>query len=84
MVTFGNGLVAREIIVDLDESGRRLAYSVTNGRLSHHNASFQVLAEGSGSRLVWVTDFLPDAMAPTVEAMMDDGAAAAKRALDGL
>ena len=73
MVTFGNGLVAREVIVDVDERRRRLAYSVRSERLSHHNASFQVLADGSGSRLVWIADVLPDAAAVNVDAMMDDG-----------
>jgi carbon monoxide dehydrogenase subunit G len=84
LVTFGNGMVARETIVDLDEAARRLVYSVASERLTHHNASFQVFAEGAGSRLIWVADVLPDAAAPTVDAMMDEGAAAAKRALDGL
>ena len=73
MVTFGNGLVAREVIVDVDERRRRLAYSVRSERLSHHNASFQVLVDGSGSRLVWIADVLPDAAAVNVDAMMDDG-----------
>jgi len=84
MVTFGNGLVAREVIVDVDEGRRRLAYSVRSERLSHHNASFQVLADGAGARLVWIADVLPDAAAVNVGAMMDDGMVAAKRALEGL
>ena len=84
LVTFGNGMVARETIVDLDETERRLVYSVASERLTHHNASFQVLADGAGSRLVWVADLLPDTAAATVETMMEQGAAATKRALDGL
>jgi carbon monoxide dehydrogenase subunit G len=85
LVTFGNGMVARETIVDLDETARRLVYSVASGRLTHHNASlFQVVAEGAGSRLIWVADVLPDTAAETVGAMMEQGAAAAKRALDKL
>jgi carbon monoxide dehydrogenase subunit G len=84
LVTFGNGMVARETIVDLDETDRRLVYSAASERLTHHNASFQVLPDGSGSRLIWVADLLPDAAAPTVETMMEQGAKAAKRALDGL
>jgi len=84
MVTFGNGLVAREVIVDVGEASRRLAYSVRSERLSHHSASFQVLPDGAGCRLTWIADVLPDAAAATVSAMMDDGMVAAKRALDGL
>src|SRR5258707_183735 len=46
IVNFANGLVAREVLVDLDDAGRRLAYSVTQTTLTHHNASFEVIAEG--------------------------------------
>ena len=84
LVTFGNGLIARETIVDLDETARRLVYSVASERLTHHNASFQVLAEGSGSRLVWLADVLPDTAAANLDAMMEEGAAAAKQTLDRL
>src|SRR5262245_45911097 len=37
VVTFGNGLVARELIVDVDDQQRRLAWSVVGGRMTHHN-----------------------------------------------
>lgn len=84
IVTFANGFVAREVIVDIDESRRRLAYSVRSERMAHHNASFQVLDEGKGARLVWIADVLPEAAAVTVGAMMEDGIQAAKRALEAL
>ena len=83
-VTFANGLVADEVIVDVDERRRRLAYSVRSERLEHHNASFQVLADGAGSRLVWIADVLPHAAAANVGAMMTAGIAAAKATLDEL
>ena len=84
IVTFANGFVAREVIVDVGEARRRLAYSVRSERIAHHNASFQVLAEGQGSRLVWIADVLPEAAGETVGAMMEDGIQSAKRALDAL
>jgi carbon monoxide dehydrogenase subunit G len=84
IVTFANGFVAREVIVDIDAARRRLAYSARSERLAHHNASFQVLADGAGSRLVWIADVLPADAAVTVGAMMEDGIGAAKRALDRL
>ena len=60
MVTFGNGMVARELIVDLDDAARRLAWSVVGGRMTHHNASLQIFAaEGGRSRAVWIADLLP-------------------------
>ncbi len=84
VVTFANGFVARLVMVDVDEARRRLAYSAHSERLAHHNASFQVIPEGAGSRLVWIADVLPAEAAVTVGAMMEDGIGAAKRALDGL
>ena len=84
IVTFANGFVAREVIVDVDEARRRLAYSARSERLAHHNASFQVLPEHGGARLVWIADVLPAEAAVTVGAMMEEGITAAKRALDGL
>jgi carbon monoxide dehydrogenase subunit G len=82
VVTFGNGLVAREVIVDLDDRTRRLVWSVVGGRMSHHNASAQVFADGEGSRFVWIADLLPHEAAPAVAAMMDQGLAVIKRTLE--
>ncbi len=83
VVTFANGMVARELIVDVDGERRRVAWAVVGGRLSHHNASAQVFAAGDGaSRFVWIADFLPDEHAPQVAAMIDHGLAAIKRHLD--
>ena len=84
IVTFANGFVARELIVDVDEPRRRLAYAARSERLAHHNASFQVLADGAGSRLIWIADVLPADAAVTVGAMMDEGIAVARRTLDAL
>ena len=83
IVTFGNGIVARELIVDLDDEARRLVWSASGGRLSHHNASLQVFAEDDAhSRLVWIADLLPDAMAQPIAAMIDEGMRAMKRTLE--
>jgi len=83
VVTFANGMVARELIVDVDAERRRVAWSVVGGRLSHHNASAQVLAAGNdATRFVWIADFLPDEHAPALAAMIENGLAAMKRHLD--
>ena len=83
VVTFGNGLVAREIIVDLDDKSRRLAWSVVGGQMTHHHASAQVFADGDGrTRFVWIADLLPHHLAPTIAAMMDQGLAVIKRTLE--
>ncbi len=83
VVTFANGLVARELIVDIDDDARRLAYAAVGGRLGHHNASMQVVAEGADhTRIVWVADLLPNDLASTIDAMMEQGSSAMKRTLD--
>ena len=71
IVTFGNGMVARELIVSVEDDVHRLVWSIVGGRLTHHNGSAQVFAEGpERSRFVWTTDLLPDSLAPSIEAMM--------------
>ena len=83
VVTFANGMVARELIVDVDAERRRVAWAVVGGRLSHHNASAQVFADAGGAtRFVWIADFLPDEHAPALTAMIENGLAAMKRHLD--
>lgn len=83
IVTFANGLVARELIVDVNEAKHRLAYSARSDRLSHHSASFQVFDDGlGGCTVVWLADLLPHAAAAGVGAMMDQGVAAMKKTLE--
>jgi carbon monoxide dehydrogenase subunit G len=83
VVTFGNGMVARELIVDVDDRARRLVWSVVGGRMTHHNASAQVFPEGEDrSRFVWIADLLPHELAPAIAAMMDEGLAVIKRTLE--
>ena len=84
IVTFGNGMVVRELIVDLDDEARRLAWSARGGRLTHHNASVQVFADGARRcRLVWIADLLPNELAGDIRAMIDQAAAVMKKTLDG-
>jgi carbon monoxide dehydrogenase subunit G len=83
VVTFANGMVVRELIVDLDDGLRRFSYAAVGGRATHHNASMQVFAEGEGrTRLVWVTDVLPHEVAAPVGALVEQGAAIMKRTLE--
>jgi carbon monoxide dehydrogenase subunit G len=82
IVTFANGIVAREIIVDVDDAARRVAWSAAGGRLTHHNGSLQVFAEGNVSRVVWIADLLPNAMAEPVSGMMELGMRAMKQKLE--
>jgi hypothetical protein len=42
IVTFGNGMVVRELIVDVDDEARRVVWSAVGSPFTHHNASVQV------------------------------------------
>jgi hypothetical protein len=70
IVTFGNGMVVKELIVDLDDAARWLVWSAQSERLSHHNASAQVFAAAGGSTIVWTCDLLPDEMRGAIEGMI--------------
>ncbi len=80
-VTFANGTQAREVLVDSDDQARRLVYAVVGGRLTAHSASVQVLAEGKGTRIVWIADFLPNELQPYIAGQMDEAVKAMKKAL---
>jgi len=82
IVTFGNGVVARELIVDVDEAARRLVWSVVGGRMTHHNASLQVFTEGAKSRVVWIADLLPNEVGPYIAGMIDQGMAVMKKTME--
>jgi hypothetical protein len=83
VVTFVNGLVARELIVNIDDAARRLVWAVVGGRLTHHNGSLQVFPEDEGrSRIVWVADLLPHTLADAIAGMMEQGMQAMKRTLE--
>jgi Polyketide cyclase / dehydrase and lipid transport len=74
VLTFFNGMVARERLVTLDDENCRLVYAVVDGQASHYNAAVQVFPEGDGSRLIWTIDLLPNDLAPTIGALMDHAA----------
>jgi hypothetical protein len=82
IVTFANGTVARELLVDCNDVRRRLVYAVVSERVKQHSASVQVLPDGeAGTRLLWTVDLLPNEIAPYIEAQMDQGALAMQKAL---
>ncbi|HEX2070287.1 MAG TPA: SRPBCC family protein [Thermoleophilaceae bacterium] len=83
IVTFFNGVVVRERLVDLDAVARRLVWSVVDGPYTHHNGSSQVCDDGDGgTRFVWVADLLPNEMATPTREMMERGIEAIKTTLE--
>jgi hypothetical protein len=83
IVTFGNGLVAREVIVDVDDALRRIVWTIPEGRADHYHASSQVFLNNGKATVVWIADFLPHEMKPAINAMIEAGAAAMQKALGG-
>ena len=82
IVSFANGSVARELLVDSDDARRRLVYAIHSERLKQHSASVKVVADGEARcRVEWTVDVLPHEMAPYISGQMDEGAAAMQKAL---
>jgi carbon monoxide dehydrogenase subunit G len=83
IVTFFNGAVARERLVDLDEKARQLVWSIVDGPYAHHNGAAQVHGNEDGTtRFVWVADLLPDELAEPTEQLMERGIATVKTTLE--
>lgn len=82
IVTFGNGIVARELIVSVEDTERRLVWSAVGGRMTHHNGAAQVFVHGAGSRFVWTADLLPAEVAPSIDAMMQQAMPIIKQTLE--
>jgi Polyketide cyclase / dehydrase and lipid transport len=83
VVTFANGTTARELLVDCDDTRRRLVYAVISERVKHYSASVQVIADGEArARLIWIVDLLPNEIAPYIAGQMDQATLAMRKALD--
>jgi uncharacterized protein YndB with AHSA1/START domain len=83
LVTFFNGAVARERLVERDEEERRLVWSIVDGPYTHHNGAAQVIANDDGTtRFVWVADLLPNEIAEMTGEMMERGVENVKQALE--
>ena len=82
IVTFHNGTVAREVLVDCDDARRRLVYAVISERVKHYSASVQVAADGElRTRMIWIVDVLPNEIAPYIAGQMDQAVFAMQEAL---
>jgi len=82
-VTFANGIVANEQLVTIDHAAHRLSYAIKGGRMSHHNASFHLAADGTRTRVTWLADILPNELEPAIGGMMEEGCKAMLRKFAG-
>jgi hypothetical protein len=82
ILTFANGTVARELLIDCDDARRRLAYAIVGERVKHYSASIQVTADGEArSRLIWIVDVLPNEIATYIDGQMEQGVIAMQKTL---
>jgi hypothetical protein len=82
IVTFHNGTVARELLVDCDDARRRLVYAVISERVNHYSASVQVAADGAArTRMIWIVDVLPNEIAPYIEGQMEQAVISVQKTL---
>jgi hypothetical protein len=82
-VTFGTGNVAREDIVSVDETQKRVAWAIVGQQFHHYNGAAQIFAHDKGGiRVVWITDLLPDSLASAIDTAMTNGIAAMKKTLE--
>ncbi|HYD06663.1 MAG TPA: SRPBCC family protein [Reyranella sp.] len=84
VLTFFNGMLARERLVTVDDENCRLVYSVVDGQPTHYNAAVQVFPEGDGCRVVWTIDLLPNDLAPMISGMMDHATGFMKKTLEAV
>lgn len=82
-VTFGNGMVVRELIVSVDDQNHRHSWAAQGELLTHYNASVQVFPKGDNKcRVVWIADLMPNEAAEAIGNMIQQGLEAMKRTLE--
>jgi hypothetical protein len=83
IVTFANGAVMREVLLDSDDDARRLAWTIVDGPYTHHTGCAQVFAAGAKrARFVWTAYVLPEETTAPTSAAMAQGVEIAKQTLE--
>ncbi|WP_433684176.1 SRPBCC family protein [Nocardia sp. CA-119907] len=84
IVTFDNGTVLHERFIALDESQRRIVFSIVGGSVTpaHDNSSMQVFPHADGSRFVWIHDTLPHELADAFGVSMEHGLSLLKKTVE--
>jgi len=68
-----NGAQLKEEIISIDNDLKRIAYTVIDSPfgLEYHAASMQIVADGQGARIIWITDFKPDQLKDALTPMLE-------------
>ena len=82
-VRFASGAELVEQIVACDDTARRLVWHIEGQGFDHHNGALTVVADGSGARVTWTADMLPDSLAEPLAPLMEAGLAALRQGFAG-
>jgi len=83
IVHFANGMVVRELIIDVDDKACRHSWSARGEPLTHHNASIQVFSDGDRKcRVVWIADLMPNEVSGAIGEMIQLGLNTMKQTLE--
>ncbi len=78
------GMTIREHLVKLDEAGKALTYSITDGApVESHEATITVHDADSGSRVTWDVTATPDDMANLMVGLYQQALDALKNKVEG-
>ena len=80
-VTFASGAVADEKIIAVSDDLRRLVWSIQG--VEHHNGALEIVAAGTGARVIWTADVLPAELAQRFSPLMAEALRVMKRTLEG-
>jgi hypothetical protein len=84
VVTFANGAVFREHLVDRDHDRRRLVYAIAEAPFLTYQGTVEVKPAGVDScRLVWTVDMLPNEVSGQIAQQMDIAIKVMKPTLEG-
>ncbi|WP_406284110.1 SRPBCC family protein [Embleya sp. NBC_00896] len=87
LVTFANGMTARERLIELDAEARSVTYSVIGGSSTptRDRATMRVLPTADGrTTFVWTRDVLPDALGVPMAQAMVHGSDLVKATMEAL
>ena len=83
IVTFANGMVVRELIINVDDKTCRHSWSARGEPLIHHNASIQAFSDGQDKcRVVWIADLMPNEVVAAIDEMIQQGLKTMKQTLE--
>jgi carbon monoxide dehydrogenase subunit G len=78
------GMEIREHLVAIDDPGRAITYSITEGApVESHEAIITVHEDGSGSRVTWDVDATPDEMSGLMQGVYQQSLEALKKHVSG-